>query len=211
MDAASYFNEAAATWDDEPRRIALIKAVGEAILRQAHPSKDMDVLDYGCGTGLLGLFLLPHVASVTGADSSTGMLDVLRKKIEQGEIAGMKPIQLDLERDPTPADRYHLIVTSMVLHHTADTQKVLVAFHEMLYPKGLLCIADLDTEPGLFHAPEVAASVHHHGFDRSALEQRLEEVGFIDISNATAATVSKPVADGQLREFPVFLIVGRRV
>jgi hypothetical protein len=27
-----YFDQAAATWDDEPRRIALMKAVGEAIL-----------------------------------------------------------------------------------------------------------------------------------------------------------------------------------
>ena len=55
----SHFDQAAATWDDNPMRIALMKAVGEAILREARPTKNMDVLDYGCGTGLVGLYLLP--------------------------------------------------------------------------------------------------------------------------------------------------------
>ena len=53
----TYFDQSAATWDAEPRRIELMKAVGEAILREAQPTNDMDVLDYGCGTGLIGLFL----------------------------------------------------------------------------------------------------------------------------------------------------------
>jgi len=50
--SGSYFDQSAA---------ALMKDVGEAILRQARLTKDMDVLDYCCGTGLVGLFLLPHV------------------------------------------------------------------------------------------------------------------------------------------------------
>jgi len=33
-----YFDKAAAAWDSEPRRIALMKAVGDAILRAAHPT-----------------------------------------------------------------------------------------------------------------------------------------------------------------------------
>jgi 2-polyprenyl-3-methyl-5-hydroxy-6-metoxy-1,4-benzoquinol methylase len=70
---ANHFDEAAANWDAEPRRVELAKAVGNAILQHARPTCGMDVLDYGCGTGLLGLFLLPHVRSVTGADSSPGI------------------------------------------------------------------------------------------------------------------------------------------
>ena len=78
----SRFDQSAATWDNKPERIALAKAVGEAILREAKPTGDMDILDYGCGTGLVSLFLLPHVHSMTGVDSSSGMLDVLNKKIQ---------------------------------------------------------------------------------------------------------------------------------
>jgi predicted TPR repeat methyltransferase len=51
----SHFDQAAATWDDNPSRIALMKAVGEGILREVQPTKSMDVLDYGCGTGLVGV------------------------------------------------------------------------------------------------------------------------------------------------------------
>ena len=151
--SSSYFDQSAATWDNEPRRIALMKAVGETIIREAKPSKDMDVLDYGCGTGLVSLFLLPHIRSVTGADNSPGMLEVLNQKIGDGRIANMRVMKLDLEHDSLPGERYHLIVTSMTMHHVSDTEKVVRAFHDLLHPGGSLCIADLDKEPGFFTHP----------------------------------------------------------
>jgi ubiquinone/menaquinone biosynthesis C-methylase UbiE len=205
-----YFDQSAATWDDEPRRIALMQAVGEAILREARPTRETDVLDYGCGTGLVSLFLLPHVHRVTGADNSPGMLDVLRTKIAQDGIQNMKMIRLDLEHDPLPKDRYHMVVTSMTMHHVAEVGKVLRAFHDLLFPGGTLCIADLDTESGIFHPPEAAASVHHHGFDRGWLKGQLVEVGFAEARAGTAHTISKPVEGGEQRTFPVFLIVAKR-
>ncbi|NLX94756.1 MAG: class I SAM-dependent methyltransferase [Rhodopirellula sp.] len=206
----TYFDQSAATWDNEPRRIALMKAVGEAILREAGPSSDMDVLDYGCGTGLVSLFLLPHVRSVTGADNSPGMLEVLQKKIAEGGVGNMKVMHMNLEEGTVPNDRYHLIVTSMTMHHVADTAKVIRGFHELLHPGRRLCIADLDKEPGVFHPPEANSSVHHHGFDREWLKNQLMVAGFTDMHDVTAHTVTKPIATGEERDFPVFLIVGRR-
>jgi len=205
-----HFDEAAATWDEQPRRIAVAKAIGEKILEEAHPTKDMDVLDYGCGTGLLGLFLLPHVRSITGADNSAGMLDVLRKKIAEGSFDNMKAIRLDLEHGPCPADRYNMIVVGMAMHHIADLDRVLRAFHQMLAPDGVLCLADLDSEPGTFHGPEIAGSVHHNGFDRTQLKAQLAEVGFTRANDTTATSIRKPTATGKEEDFPVFLIVARR-
>ncbi len=205
----SYFDQSAATWDADPHRVELIKAVGQAVLREARPAADADVLDYGCGTGLIGLFLLPHVRSVTGADSSEGMLDVLRKKIAEGGLPNMKGMRLDLQHDPVPEGRYHLIVAGMVLHHVADAARVLSAFHRMLHPKGLLCVADLDQEPGLFHPPEAAATVHHLGFDRSEFKAQLVRAGFENVGDTTAHTIRKPVQDGVERDFPVFLLTAR--
>lgn len=206
----NYFDEAAATWDAEPRRIELTSAVGEAILRHVQPTCDMDVLDYGCGTGLLGLFLLPHVHSVTGADNSPGMLKVLEDKISVSGVQHMRTRQLDLGRDPIPELQYHLIVANMVLHHVEQPQTLLAAFHEMLLPGGCLAVADLDAEPGLFHGPEVAASVYHHGFDRNALKDRLYRAGFVNVKDVTAHVVRKPIANSEIQEFPVFLMVAHR-
>jgi 2-polyprenyl-3-methyl-5-hydroxy-6-metoxy-1,4-benzoquinol methylase len=188
----------------------LTSAVGEAILHQVQPTRGMDVLDYGCGTGLLGLFLLSHVRSVTGADSSPGMLNVLEDKIHSGGVPRMRTARLDLQHDAVPESRYHLIVANMVLHHVDHTEALLAAFYDMLLPGGVLAIADLDTEPGLFHGPDVASSVYHHGFDRNSLKDRLYRAGFVDVKDVTAHVIRKPIAGGEIRDFPVFLIVAHR-
>ncbi len=205
-----YFDAAAATWDDEPRRVALMRALGEPILHEVRPEHVADVLDYGCGTGLVSLFLLPHVRTVTGADNSPGMLDVLRRKIADATITNMRVLQLDLERDPVPAERFHLIVVSMALHHIARIEPLLQAFQQLLLPGGTLCVADLDTEPGSFHCAAAAGRVHHHGFDRAALKEQLSAVGFGPAHDTTVTKFMKPVAGGGEEEFSIFLIWARR-
>jgi hypothetical protein len=37
----------------------------------------------------------------------------------------MRPLQLDLVRDPLPDERFDLIYTLMTFHHIADTDKIL--------------------------------------------------------------------------------------
>ena len=186
-----------------------MKAIGETILRDVNPTRSMDVLDYGCGTGLVGLFLLPHVRSVTGADNSPGMLEVLNGKIAEERLDNMRAIQLDLEQDPVPTDRFHLVVVSMTMHHVVDLDSVIRAFHQLLLPGGTLCIADLDTESGAFHGPEMADIVHH-GFDRQELKRRLREAGFTGARDTTVAKFHKPVAGDREEEFSVFLISGAK-
>ena len=126
----SYFDGAAAGWDEEPTRVRFMKAVGEAIVREVAPTRDMTVLDYGCRTGLLGLYLLPCVRGVTGADNSPGMLQVLNRKIAEGGLNNMRGGRLNLAQDPVLDDRYHMIVAGMVRHPIANPGKTLRAFHK---------------------------------------------------------------------------------
>jgi 2-polyprenyl-3-methyl-5-hydroxy-6-metoxy-1,4-benzoquinol methylase len=179
-------------------------------MREAAPTREMEVLDYGCGTGLLGLYLLPHVASVTGADNSSGMLEVLQGKIVRGGLEHMKTMRLDLEHDAVPGDRYDLIVTNMTLHHMADVEKTLRGFRQLLRPQGMLCLADLNTEPGTFHTAAAAVSVHHHGFDRQKLKNLLAKVGFTQAKDSTAVSFTKPVEVGGEAAFSIFLITAQR-
>ncbi len=208
--STAHFDQIASSWDSEPRRVAIMRAIGEAILGQVELTRAMHVLDYGCGTGLVGLFLLPHVGRVTGADNSPGMLKVLREKISAGGLESMAAMQLDLEKDPAPNRQFDMIVVGMAMHHIADTQKVLRAFRSLLAPGGLLCLADLDTEPGTFHPAEMADIVHHHGFDRQQLRQQLVNEGFSQVKDSTALTFSKPVEGDGEQEFSIFLIIARR-
>ena len=77
-DERKDFDKEAATWDQNPGRVKLADDVADTIIREIHPAGDMDVLDFGCGTGLVTLRLQPFVNTITGADCSKGMLGVLQ-------------------------------------------------------------------------------------------------------------------------------------
>ncbi len=84
------FDQEAATWDEEPRRVKLVFDIADAILQAVALTPNMDVLDFGCGTGLLTLRLQPFVRSITGVDSSQGMLDVLKMKVERDHFSNVR-------------------------------------------------------------------------------------------------------------------------
>jgi ubiquinone/menaquinone biosynthesis C-methylase UbiE len=201
----SHFDARAATWDDDPAKVSRAREVAEAIRAAVPVSPAMSVLEYGCGTGLLGLALAPHVARVAMADSSDGMLEVLRRKLEAGAAPNGTALKLDLEREPLPADRYHLVCSLLTLHHVHDLDRVLGQLRVALLPGGTLCVADLDAEDGSFHGH--GADVHR-GFDRAALAARLRAAGFSEPAFTTACEIERAL-DGAPRRFGVFLAVAR--
>jgi ubiquinone/menaquinone biosynthesis C-methylase UbiE len=202
------FDKAAATWDQVPARVKLAADVGRAIAATVELDNTMDVLDFGCGTGLLTLWLQPHVRSVTGVDSSAGMIDALEDKIKSGGFANIKAHQLDLVQGDTLDEQYSLIVSSMVFHHIEEVEPVLRSLYAALAPGGNLCVADLDPDDGEFH--DFTDGIFHQGFDRTEFQALLCRIGFINVTSRTAATVTKPAKTGQMREFSVFLTVGSK-
>ncbi|MFI5354205.1 MAG: class I SAM-dependent DNA methyltransferase, partial [Desulfobaccales bacterium] len=92
------FEKEAASWDAEPRRVKLANDVAAAIIREIKPTQDLDVLEVGCGTGLVTLRLQPLVRSITGVDSSPGMLAVFRDKVQKQGLTNVRPQLVDLEQ-----------------------------------------------------------------------------------------------------------------
>jgi SAM-dependent methyltransferase len=166
----------------------------------------MHALEYGCGTGLLSFALYPRIGHVLLADNSPGMLSVLADKLAAGQMAGMRPLKLDLLTDPLPSDRFDLIYTLMTLHHIDDTDKILRDLSSLLRSPGYLCVADLDAEDGSFHGPEFLG---HKGFDREDIGQKARRAGFKSVDFSTAFQMTKSDSPGQ-KEFPVFLMVARK-
>jgi 2-polyprenyl-3-methyl-5-hydroxy-6-metoxy-1,4-benzoquinol methylase len=202
------FDKAAASWDREPVRVKLADDVARAITNAVAPDSGMDVMDFGCGTGLLTLRLGPFVHSITGVDSSRGMLDVLNAKIQNEGLKNVKTQYVDLDGGDALEGGYHLIVSSMTLHHVKEIQPLLDAFFKVTAPSGHLCLADLDLEGGRFHGNN--DGVFHFGFERPMLRKAFMDAGFEDIRDATAAEVMKPDAGGVMSRFTVFLMVGRK-
>ncbi len=202
------FDQEAAQWDANPGRVKLANDVADAIIRTATPSREMNALDFGCGTGLVTLRLQPLVKTITGIDSSEGMLAVLRGKVRAADLTNVRTQLVDFEKGDRVEGAYHLIVSSMTLHHVPDISALFREWHELLVPGGRLCFADLDEEDGSFHGDNTG--VFHLGFDRMKLKTLLEEAGFHDIVDSTAATMIKDVAGKGKMEFPVFLIAARK-
>ncbi|MEI6166758.1 MAG: class I SAM-dependent methyltransferase [bacterium] len=203
----SRFDRVAAGWDSNPARVALVKGIVEAI-RQAIPlNPNMVALDFGAGTGLLTLGLLPYVARITAVDASSEMLKVLAEKLSALEIGSVTPWHGDIVREPLPEAGYDLVVSSMVLHHIADVPQVFKSLRRCLRPAGWIALADLDSEDGSFHPDPTG--VFHQGFDRQQIANWLEVAGFQDVSLRDAYRMVRPQPEGGTREYPVFLARGR--
>lgn len=202
------FDKEAALWDENPGRVKVAKDVAAAILQNVTITADMRALDFGCGTGLVTLQLQPLVKSITGMDSSRGMLDILKSKISRLKLAKVSTEFLDLESGDTLGGSYDLVVSSMTLHHIRDIPALLSQFFSCLVPGGLLCMTDLDPDDGRFH--ESNTGVFHFGFDRNELRNLLIDAGFRGVQVMTAAEITKPTAGGEMQTFTVFLITARK-
>ena len=202
------FDKEAATWDEVPARVKLANDIVAAISDEIVLTSNMDVLDFGCGTGLLTLRLQPVVRSITGVDSSEGMINVLKAKIVKQKLPNVKTQYIDNEEGDIPGGNYNLIVSGMTLHHVKEIRSLIDRFYGIIAPSGYLCIADLDLDGGKFH--DNNDGIFHFGFDRTELRRYFMDAGFGDIRDRTAAEVMKPFSDGGVRPFTVFLMTGRK-
>jgi len=185
MDSSNHFNQVANRWDSNPARVAMAQKHCELIKKSFRLSADMEVLDFGCGTGLVSLCILPYVKKITGVDGSEGMVSVFQEKIKANNIPNCSAVYFHSEQSflPPGEHSYDLIITTMTFHHIKDIRKVLGEFFSVLKPGGQVCIIDLEKEDGSFHEDPAAGAVHE-GFEQQYLYDALYDTGFkkIDVS-----------------------------
>jgi ubiquinone/menaquinone biosynthesis C-methylase UbiE len=203
------FGQEAANWDQVPGRVKVARDIAQSMIKEITLAPNMDVLDFGCGTGLLTFALQPFVRSITGVDSSPGMLDVFQTKIKEQHLSNVKANHLDLDNGEVLTGSYHLIVSSMTLHHVKNISPLLKQFYSILLPAGRLAIADLDLDDGKFHSNN--DGVFHFGFDRAKLRKAFAEAGFSNVQDVSAAEVRKETLNKEMRQFTVFLMTGQKI
>ncbi|MFP4053356.1 MAG: class I SAM-dependent DNA methyltransferase [Phycisphaerae bacterium] len=203
------FDAAAATWDDNPRRAEMTRRNAVAIAAAVDLRPDMRVLEFGCGTGALSMLLAPNVGPIDAADTSEGMIDQLRRKLEASpELARkIRPRLLAGRLSEGLHEQWDLIYSAMVLHHIPDAEASVRHLAGRLAPGGHLALIDLCAEDGSFHGDK---EVPHHGFEPEYLAEILEDAGLQAVTVRTVATIEKAVEDGSTREFPTFLLTARR-
>lgn len=108
-------------------------------------SSGLDVLDLGCGTGLMGHLLRPLSKTLTGIDLSTNMLDKARQRqIYDRLICG------DLTNFLQTQDQaFDLAVATDVFVYVGDLAPVFPAVRGALRMRGLFCFSvEASDEPG---------------------------------------------------------------
>ncbi|MFO1300665.1 MAG: class I SAM-dependent methyltransferase [Burkholderiaceae bacterium] len=207
--SAAHFDAVASTWEEDPGRTALGRAVANAILEAVPLAGTERAMEFGCGTGLVTGLVAPSVGHLLAMDNSAGMLDVLRRKLRELGIRNVEPMEADLARR-MPAGAFDFVFSSMTLHHIEDVAGLVARVHGALSPGGRIAFADLAKEDGSFHGPDVPG-VMHHGFEPAELTRWFEAAGFAEVRVRIAHRIRKSREDGSTREYPVLLVTAQRL
>ncbi|MFP7225694.1 methyltransferase domain-containing protein [Priestia filamentosa] len=164
------FEQIAKRYDTE-ERIELAKIIVKEVRTELQNSKSSSLIDYGSGTGLIGLELSDLVDSILLVDSSKQMLEVAEAKISQKEITNSTVLYSDFTQG-TPDLKADIVLMSLVLLHIPDTKKILQELFNVLNDEGKLVVIDFDKNHKINH-PKV-----HNGFSHEELKKTLSEVGF---------------------------------
>ncbi|TGN06542.1 class I SAM-dependent DNA methyltransferase [Leptospira ilyithenensis] len=171
------FNQIANKYDTK-ERTELAKIIVNAIKPELKESKNKSLLDYGCGTGLVGLELSTLVDKLLLTDSSEQMLEITEAKITQGNIKNAEVIDSDFTKTTSNIEA-DIIIVSLVLLHIPDVNKILRRFYSVLNTNGKLIIVDFDKNEKVSH-PNV-----HNGFAHTDLKSLLTDAGFNTIEIKT--------------------------
>jgi predicted TPR repeat methyltransferase len=193
------FSEKAKEWDNKSIRVQNAHTIADKIKQKIKLSKDMHLMDFGVGTGLLGFEILESVKSMDGVDTSEGMLEKLAEK--NTETKKINPICQDIIKEPL-STKYDGLISSMTLHHVEHLSDFFTAVKKTLNDDGFIAIADLMDEDGTFHSDNTG--VFHFGFKEEELIKIVQSCGFKDVEFEHIYTINKPH-----RDFDIFLLTAK--
>ena len=196
--ADAHFSRTAERFESSPISLQLA-ALTDKVFPLLTLDKNQQWLDFGAGTGALSVPLAKQAGQVTALDTSAAMLAKLSEKkienittLEQDIFAGLR-------------ETYDGVISSMALHHVADTSRLLHCMHQCLKANGQLALIDLYSEDGSFHGDNVGKGVAHFGFDPQQLMAQAAEAGFNALSYREIFTIEHKNG----RSYPLFLLLGR--
>ena len=108
---------------------------------------DMEVLEFGCGTGSTAIVHAPYVRHIRAVDISSAMIEIAKRKADAEGITNIAFEVSSFEELIVPDDSLDAVLALSVLHLLEDTEAVIAKVHRMLKPGGLfvsstMCLGD---------------------------------------------------------------------
>lgn len=135
----------------------------------------LDVVDFGCGTGVLTVELARWARQVIAIDRSDSALSNAKAEAARLGLSNIRFLLADLHELPLPSASVDLVVASQSLHHVDSVERVLAEGARLLRPGGRMVVLEL-----LPHDEEwVRTRIGHQhlGFNPEELEAAMKRVG----------------------------------
>ena len=146
---------------------------------------DMNVLEFGCGTGSTALVHAPFVKHLHAIDISSKMIEIAQRKATAANVTNLSFAQAAIEDFDAPDETFDAVLGMSVLHLLKDRDAAISKVHRLLKPGGVFvsstaCIKDMSRIFGIVlpigHALGFLPLVKVFGLDE--LKQALLRAGF---------------------------------
>ena len=178
-------------WDFIAKRYARSPVADEAAyqkkleITRGYLRPDMEMLEFGCGTGSTAIVHAPYVRHIRATDLSKKMLDIARAKTDAAGITNITFERVDIDELDGGDGTYDIVLGMSILHLVQDKEAVIGKVHRMLKPNGIFvsstaCLGEtmaflkyigpIGSALGLlplvkvFTVPELVDSLTHGGF-----------------------------------------------
>ncbi len=151
------------------------KVVAERI-RQAYPELRINVLDLGCGTGLLGVYLGRINGYFVGVDLSQRMVE---KAHEHGIYHRFHLADAAETLEATDPEEYEVITANEVLLYVGDPTRVINGAHKVLRSGGRLYATFETAEDN--EGDLVLRETERYAHSKRSVREACERAGYTDI------------------------------
>jgi ubiquinone/menaquinone biosynthesis C-methylase UbiE len=109
---------------------------------------DMEVLEFGCGTGSTAITHAPHVKHIQAIDISSKMIEIAQGKADAEDIENVTFKRSTIEEFSVPDQALDAVLGLSILHLLENKEEVIAKVHRMLKPGGIFvtstaCIGDM--------------------------------------------------------------------
>ena len=104
---------------------------------RAHFTPEMELLEFGCGTGSTALRHAPHVRHILATDISAKMLEIARRKAADQGIDNVSFEVTAIEDLRAPDGAFDMVLGLNILHLLEDKEAAIAKVRRLLKPGGL--------------------------------------------------------------------------
>ncbi len=130
-------------WDKIAERYAKQPVADEAAYQtklevtRGYLRPDMEVLEFGCGTGSTAIAHAPYVKHILATDISSKMLEIGQHKAEEAEITNVTFQQTGIDEFSVADGTFDVVMGMSILHLVKSRDAAIAKVHRMLKPGGV--------------------------------------------------------------------------